>query len=180
MRIEIKSRWSAKILFEGEFGSIKLAVRAALDARADLTGADLTGADLTDADLTGADLTDAKLTRADLTGADLNSIRDDIWAVLSASPREVAALRAAIAEGRIDGSCYDGKCACLVGTIANAAGVQYQKLPFLMPNGSRPAERFFMAINPGDTPDKCQAAKLAIEWIDQWITNVGAAFSKCG
>jgi len=54
MKIQIKNRWNGNVLFEVEADSIKLAVKAALEADANLIGADLIGADLTDANLTGA------------------------------------------------------------------------------------------------------------------------------
>ena len=76
MKIEIKKRFDTKIIFSGDYGSLKECVVDAVKRVADLTGADLrgadlTGADLTRADLTGADLTRANLTRANLTGANL-------------------------------------------------------------------------------------------------------------
>ena len=87
MKISIKCKFSDKVLFEGEYESIKHAVIEAVKRRADLTGADLWDADLRDADLTGADLRDANLRdadlrdadlrRADLTGADLTGA--DLW-----------------------------------------------------------------------------------------------------
>lgn len=103
-------------------------------------------------------------------------IRDDIWAVLSASPMEVTGLRAAIAEGRINGSSYEGACACLVGTLANVKGCDYQHLPMLKPNVARPAEQFFLGIKTGDTPATSQFSKLALEWTDQFLANMQAAF----
>jgi len=64
VKFEIKHRYQKnRILFKGEFGSLKIAVEAAVKSRADLAGAYLRGADLTRADLTGA-----YLTRADLRG----------------------------------------------------------------------------------------------------------------
>ena len=39
------------------------------------------------------------------------------------------------------------------------------------------AQRFFLGINQGDTPENNQFAKLAVEWIDEWLANVRAAFS---
>ena len=163
---------------------------------ADLTGADLRDADLTDAvlwgavltganlrdavlrgaDLTGADLTDADLRGADLRGADLTPIRDDLWAVLSAAPAEVSGLLAAIHEGRIDGSAYTGTCACLVGTIANIRGCEYTALSGLSANSGRPAERFFLALRPGDTPATSQTASLAADWIAEWLTRMCECF----
>jgi hypothetical protein len=88
LKIEIKNRFTGKILFEFEtennttLKTLKQAVAQKKDLTgADLTGAYLRGADLTGADLTGADLTGAYLrgaylrgaylTGADLTGADL-------------------------------------------------------------------------------------------------------------
>jgi hypothetical protein len=76
VKIEIKHRYSGHLLFEIEAGSWRLALEAAVKARADLQGAYLRGADLRDtylqdADLQGADLQDADLQGADLQGADL-------------------------------------------------------------------------------------------------------------
>jgi hypothetical protein len=102
----------------------------------------------------------------------LTPIRDDLWAVLSASPHEVPALRDALATGKVDGSTYRGQCACLVGTLANARGCNEKEIPGLLPNSSRPAEVFFFAIKRGDTPETNQASKIAMEWVDQWLANV--------
>jgi hypothetical protein len=76
-KFEIKHRFTAEVLFsvklprnmKGEAESIKLgfAARAAVKARADLSGANLTRADLSWTNLTGADLSGADLTRANLT-----------------------------------------------------------------------------------------------------------------
>ena len=79
MKIEIKNRWTGEVQFSCEAGSMKLGIKAAISAGADLTGADLTGADLTGADLTGADLTGANLTDADLTRANLDFSVWPLW-----------------------------------------------------------------------------------------------------
>ena len=144
--------------------------------RADLTGADLTGADLTGANLTGADLTGANLTDANLTDANLTPIRDDLWAVLSAAPAEVQGLRNALAGGRVDGSTYQGECACLVGTLANVRGCKHDEIPGLRPSAARAAERFFLGIRRGDTPTTSQFSAIALEWVDTWLANMRAAF----
>ena len=86
--------------------------------------------------------------------------------VLSGAAAEAPALLAALREGRIDGSCYEGACSCLVGTIATARGVDYLTLA---PDSNRPAERWFLAIQRGDTPATSQFAAITEAWIQDWI-----------
>jgi hypothetical protein len=148
---------------------------------ANLGGADLRGANLRGANLRGANLHGANLHGANLGDADLTIVRDDIWAILSAAPTEVPGLLAAVREGRIDGSTYSGQCACLVGTIANVKGCAYDDLaPLLGTDSSRPAEAFFTAIYPGDTPATNQASKLAEGWIADWLDRMQSAFALVG
>ncbi len=142
MKIEIKSRWTGELKFSIETETLKLALEAAVKQ--------------------GANLGDA-----DLRGANLRIIRDDVWAVLSAAPKEVEGLRRALEEGKVDGSSYSGECACLVGTIAKVRGCGHEDLGNLKPDCDRPAEMFFIAIHPGDTPENSQAAKIAHEWITE-------------
>ena len=113
--------------------------------------------------------------RANLARANLTPIQVDFWSVLSAAPAEVAGLRAALIEGRIDGSAYEGDCACLIGTLANVRHCKYTELPGLSPSSERAAERFFLAIKPGDTPEKSLVARLALEWVDTWFAVKGGA-----
>ena len=143
---------------------------------ADLSAANLSDADLSAANLRAADLRDADLRAANLRAADLTPIRDDIWAVLSSAPREVPAVIEALKAGRVDGSTYHGPCTCLVGTIAIKREVNVDDLEGLRPNSSRPAERFFMGIRKGDTPETNQFSALALEWVQQWHDNMVAAF----
>jgi len=151
---------------------------------ANLSGADLRDANLRGANLRGADLRDANLRGANLRGADQlpeqykRLCRDDLWAVLCAAPKEVDGLRLALAEGRIDGSTYSGDCACLVGTIANVRGTSVESLAILKPDCSRPIERFFLAIRPGDKPENNEFSRLALSWCDEWISNIRAAFGQ--
>ena len=141
---------------------------------ANLRGANLCNANLRGADLCSADLRDADLRDADLRGANLSSIRSDFWDVLLRAKNEIAGLRLALVEGRVDGSTYEGECACLVGTIANVKHCAYQAIPNLMPDSNRPIERFFVAIRKGDTPEKNQATKIAIDWIDEFTALLNA------
>jgi uncharacterized protein YjbI with pentapeptide repeats len=158
--------------------------------RADLTRADLTGADLTRADLTGADLayadlpganliganlTGANLTRADLARANLEPIRADFLSAVANAPHELEFLRAAILAGRIDGSSYSGKCACLAGTIAHAKGIEGYNggditngLTFPV-DARSPREIFFLAIRRGDTPATSQFSAIALAWTEEAI-----------
>jgi len=143
-----------------------------------LSDSNLRGSNLSDSDLRGSNLSGSDLRDSNLRGSDLTPIRDDIWAVLSSAPSEVPALIAALKAGRVDGTTYEGECACLVGTIANVRNMHYRGLDSLTPNPSRPAERFFLSINKGDTPETNQFSKLALEWSEQWLTTMQDAFSQ--
>jgi hypothetical protein len=159
--------------------------RATLDG-ATLTDANLTGANLFGADLTGADLTRANLTRATLDGANLTDasldgaqnvdpkidymkpVRDDFRNVLDAAPNEVERLLAKLWAGEVDGSVYEGECCCLVGTIAKLRGCKYDAIPGIVPDGGRPAERWFLRISKGSTPLTNPSAAYAAAVIAQW------------
>ena len=175
MKVEIRNRWTNSVIFTAEISDdvpeqfrIRAAVELAVSQRASLSAANLRAANLS-----AADLSDAK----NSTAEQLVQIRDDLWAVLSAAPREVDGLRKALAEGRVDGSTYTGECACLVGTIANVRGCSERELGILKPNSSRPIERWFMGIKKGDTPENNVCAKWVLAWTDEWVANMKAAFS---
>jgi hypothetical protein len=151
-------------------------------SRADLSGADLSEADLSSADLSRADLSYANLSRADLSeadlsyanlsyanlsGADLSYAKEDLFKVLDCATAEVPGLLLALRNGRVDGSVYEGKCACLVGTLANVRGCNYRSIPGLVPDSSRPAERWFYGICKGMPAEHPRVAKT-IEWIEEW------------
>ena len=192
MSIEIKSV-GGRVLYVAENAQdVRAAVEAAVAARADLSSADLSY----------ADLSYARLSSADLSSADhdprsgLFAIRADVWSVLDAAPAEVAGLRAAVADGRIDGTVYQGECACLVGTIAKVRGVDvYDDAAIGLPrNGSRPAEQWFIPIRRGDLPvdlttltepatEGVFRASKALAWIDQWTESrhkIAAALTQAG
>ena len=186
MQFEIKNRFTGKLIFECETTSWKLAVELAIksyanlcsanlcyaDLRsANLSSADLRYADLSSANLRSANLCSANLCSADLSSADLCSVKNDLWAVLTCAPKEAQGLRQAIIDGKIDGSTYEGDCACLVGTIANIRHCKYDAVPKLRPDSNRPAEQFFLAIRKGDKPENNQCSKIALAWIDEWLEN---------
>ena len=205
MKFDILNRWSGKIQFTAEIESaddaplsikLGLAVKIAnlhganlsganlIDADlrgADLSGANLSGANLIDADLRGADLrgvdlSGANLGGANLSGANLRAFKADLWMTLAQNRAEIPALIASLREGRVDGSQYEGYCACLVGTIANAKGASYVTLEH---NSDNPAERWFMMIHKGDKPSDDTgggyAAKMALEWALEFCAASGIA-----
>jgi len=133
---------------------------------ADLSYADLTRADLSDANLTNAKLAGAILTYDQLVSANLNEIKADLLSVLNENRNEVPYLRSAIVEGRINGSAYTGKCACLIGTLANAKHVGYAELS---PDPKRPAERWFLAIQEGGTPKNNPISRITLGWVDGFL-----------
>jgi len=153
---------------------------------ADLRGANLSGANLSDANLSGADLSGANLSGADLRGANLSGanlsvIRDDFFVVMLRGKKELAFLKKAIIEGKINGSTYDGECACLSGTLINGATISNgpdetlkKKLILSCRDSSRPIERFFLGIKVGDTPDNSQFSKLALEWLEEFESLINA------
>jgi uncharacterized protein YjbI with pentapeptide repeats len=87
MKIEIKNRFNAAVLFSCEAESLGIAVKLAIEAKvnlswANLSGANLSGANLSWANLSGANLSGANLSGANLSGADLSRANLS-WADLS-------------------------------------------------------------------------------------------------
>jgi len=74
MNIQIKSRFTAAVLFEHdtENNSIRLTLELAIKSGANLSGANLSGANLSCADLSGANLSCADLSGANLSCANLS------------------------------------------------------------------------------------------------------------
>ena len=150
--IEILNRYKHALLYKSDVAS----TTAEAVAEAVRSGADLRG--------------------ANLRGADLGGVKADLIAEILKLPNELEFLRAALIEGRVDGSTYTGKCACLAGTLANAKGIQNYNgetiqangTPFIADAGS-PRERFFLAIKKGDTPETNPVAKIALGWVEEAI-----------
>jgi hypothetical protein len=78
VKVQIKSRWDASVLFEAEVSDdveegfrVRAALEIAVKARANLAGANLADANLARANLAGANLADANLADANLAGANL-------------------------------------------------------------------------------------------------------------
>jgi hypothetical protein len=169
MKFEIRHRWNGEVLFAVEAESVRLAIEAAIKSKADLSKADLSEANLSEANLSKADLSEADLSEANPRS--LRHIKHDIWGVLLHALPEVPALRKAIEEGKIDGSVYEGECACLCGTIANAKHCSVNDLGIA--DSTSMAERFFLAIKKGDTPKTNPASKLVLQWVDEFLALTG-------
>ena len=96
-----------------------------------------------------------------------NNAKNDFFATLLYLPSEVAALKAALIEGRIDGSQYEGECACLKGTLERVAKKEEEEIGWKH-DVSAPAETFFLSISQGDTPENSRFSALAVQWIEEW------------
>lgn len=116
----------------------------------------------------GANLRDANLRGVDLSGVDLSVIKKDMFDVLLRAIPEIPNLKKSIIEGKIDGSTYDGDCCCLCGTLEKSDNVIICERIKIGRDASRPIERFFCGINPGDTPETNQFSKLALEWVEEF------------
>jgi len=95
--------------------------------------------------------------------------------VLLNSLPELKFLKQNIIDGNIDGSTYEGECACLSGTLIKGAKITNGKqekevIKKIMDcrDSSRPIERFFLGIKIGDKPRNSQFSKLALEWIEEF------------
>ena len=161
---EIKNRWTGAVIFTSKDSETLLhALERAVEEKVNLDGASLVGANLV-----GANLDGASLVGANLDGASLDSIRNDFWDVLIRARHEIPELRKHLVEGKVDGSVYEGECACLVGTIANIKHCKYDEIKALKPDSTRPIECFFMGIKTGDTPETNQISKIVVGWIDEF------------
>jgi hypothetical protein len=138
-------------------------------SKADLSNADLRGSTLRGCILSCCILIGADFRGADLSSADLSEVKSDIYRILIYAVAEAPALLGALKTGRVTGTAYQGNCACLVGTIANSRGADYRIMPGIKPHSSRPAERFFLAIAAGDTPETNQASAIAAAWVEEFI-----------
>ena len=185
-KIEIKNRWTRAVIYlcdvPDEVTSrmdLRHALEKAVVSGANLRDAELSGTNLSGSDLRGAELSDAELIGAnlrdsDLRGANLREQKNDFWNILLHAPAEIQGLRLALTEGQVDGSTYEGACACLVGTIANVRHANYKEIG-IEPDISRPAECWFMGIKEGDTPETNQISRITVEWLDEFVTLLDAA-----
>ena len=151
MLIEIKHRYKNNVLFHCEAENMRAAVIQALGKGVDLTA-------------------------ANLRGVDLQIFKTDFFDTLLRAPKEIDGLRNALVEGRVNGSLYEGVCACLKGTIANIRKCYHEELGAgIVCDSSLPAEQWFAMIKEGDTPKTNQASRLSVEWLDEFKLLLEAA-----
>jgi len=130
-----------------------------------LGDANLMGSNLRNADLTGTEFRNAKLEYKNLIKANLSKIKEDFYEVLNQAIPEIDFLEKSILEGKIDGSTYEGKCACLCGTIEKSGRFGYE---CDMRDPNRPIERFFLAIRAGDTPVYNPVSRIVFDWLQEF------------
>ncbi len=121
-----------------------------------------------------ADLSDADLSGANLSRANLSLIKKDFFERLILAKNEVSGLYDHLMRGKIDGSCYEGECACFCGTVANIRKENFRELTNkLSPDSDSPTERWFRAIRKGDSPDNNQVAAITARWIKEFMEKEG-------
>ena len=172
MKIEIKNRWSGELIFSVETDNWKLAVEAAIKANADLSYANLSFADLSSADLRFANLRFAK----NLPEWYINLCSRDMLFVFQHLKAELPYLRDKLVKGQVDGTQYEGDCACLIGTLGKADGGVDKvctMIPYYDKGLHNYGEMWFFQIKQGDTPKNNQFAKHALLLLDSVLKPKG-------
>ncbi len=119
---------------------------------------------------------DANLYGANLYGANLwllprefiYQCSRDILFILRSLRSEVGYLKQSLIDGKVDGSTYEGECACLVGTLAHGGSVDNtcEAIPFYNRGTHNMGETWFLSIKKGDTPENNQFAAHAMKLIE--------------
>jgi hypothetical protein len=177
-KIQIVSIFGS-VLFEheAEDNSIKDTLIEAVKRGADLYGANLYGADLRGANLRGANLYGADLYGADLRGIDFKNLPEqfinlcsrDMLFIFEHLKEELPFLREKLVKGEVDGSQYEGECACLIGSLGKSKGSidkVCKAIPYYDKGLHNPGEQWFLNIREGDTPENNVFAKHVLELVD--------------
>ena len=104
--------------------------------------------------------------KARVYGVDERSAKHDLWGILLKNTAEIPFLLKALQDGKVDGSVYSGECACLMGTIANAKSCNVYSLER---DSNSPAEKWFLQICKGNTPENNEAVKKTVDWISEFL-----------
>jgi len=148
-KLQIKTIFG-DLLFESKADSILDLLQQATKKGADLRGAYLEGA-------------------KNIPDSYINQCSRDMLFIFQNLKKELKGLRKAIIEGRIDGTQYEGKCACLIGTLANVDGGMEKVcsgIPFYEKGLHNYSEQWFWQIKEGDTPENNFFAEHALKLID--------------
>ena len=155
------------VIWESEKETIKEAVIEKNQHDANLCGANLYGADLRGANLYGANLRGADLKK--LPESYINLASRDMLFIFQSLKKELPAFREKLINGEIDGTQYEGECACLIGTMANVDGGINKvclAIPYYDKGTHNPAENWFLQIKEGDTPKNNNFSKHALKLVD--------------
>ncbi len=143
-----------------------------------LRGANLRGADLSGVNLIGVDLSGVNLSGVNLSGVKdipqsyINTCSRDMLYIFHTLKTELPQLREKLVKGEINGSQYEGSCACLIGSLANIKNTNPKDfckslLPYYNMGLHNPGEQWFYQIHSGDTPKNNFFAKHAVKLIDE-------------
>ncbi len=77
-------------------------------------------------------------------------------------------LKKMLIEGKVDGSQYEGDCACLVGTLAHGNKVDKvcESIPFYQKGTHNMGETWFLNIREGDTPESNEFSAHVLKLIE--------------
>ena len=166
IKISIKSVGRIVLFeYESEDNTIKKTVERAISSSANLRSANLCSADLRSADLRSADLKDI----INLPQSYINQCSRDILFIFRSLKKELPFLKEKLLAGEIDGTQYEGKCACLIGTLAKANGEinkVCQTITFYDKGLHNFGEQWFYQIKKYDTPDNNFFAKHVLKLIN--------------
>ena len=145
--------------------------------RAGYSASALLSASYSASDLLSAGYSASALRRAGYSASDVLSLetscKEDVQAKAKKMDRDEAAFVAQqLRLGLLDGSTYGAvdSCGCFLGTAARAAGKtvsEYCQFHGIKKDGSSPAEKWFMDVSIGDTPENNYAAQKGVEWIEE-------------
>ena len=157
--------------YDSKDNTVKKTLEEAVKSGANLSRADLSGADLSGADLFGANLFGADLSRAkNIPQSYINICSRDMLFIFEHLKAELPFLREKLIKGEVDGTQYEGECACLIGTLANADGgvdKVCKMIPYYEKGLHNMGEQWFYNIKKGDTPETNEFAKHALFLIDR-------------
>ena len=123
--------------------------------------------------LSGADLRNAIKKIEELPQQFVNICSRDMLFIFQHLKEELPFLREQLINGNVDGTQYEGKCACLIGTAANAKknGNRIEtickQIPYYDKGTHNMGETWFLSIHVGDTPKSSIFAKHAVDLIDE-------------